>query len=110
MIQSDKSHLSHIVLQQLQNKQGVASVANGGVRGDDVGPGVAVGVQDESLPLDSPLIVAALSEALQSHHGSVPDSHGFVDNTAPSSANLREDRRKIKTLAIFPSLAALHNI
>ena len=103
-------NLSDVVLEQLEYKQGVASVVDGGVRGDDVGPGVAVGVQDEPLPLDGPFIVAALSEALQSHHGSVPDSHGFVDNTAPASANLREDRRKIKTLAIFPSPPALHNI
>ena len=103
MIQSDKSHLSHIVLQQLQNKQGVAPVVNGGVRGDDVGPGVAVGVQDEPLPLDGPLVVAALSEAFQSHHRAVSDSNSFVDETTAASANLKQERGEVNTLPISPS-------
>ena len=105
------SHLSHIVLQQLQHKQSVAPVVDGGVGGDDVGPGVAVGVQDVVLPLDGALVVAALPEALESHHRAVPHSHRLVDNTAPAPANLRQDRRKIKNSANFPqSQSALHNI
>merc|ERR550519_3099990 len=81
-------YLSRVVLQQLQDKQSVASVVDGGVGGDDVGPVVAVRVQDEPLPLDGPVVVAALSEAFQSHDGAVSDSHSLVDNTTSASANL----------------------
>ena len=84
------SDLSHIVLEQLQHKQSVAPVVDGGVGGDDVGPGVAVGVQDVVLPLDGALVVAALSEALEGHYGAISHSHSFVDNTAPTTANLHQ--------------------
>ena len=79
--------------------------------GDDVGPVVAVRVQDEPLPLDGPVVVAALSEAFQSHDGAVSDSHSLVDNTTPASANLKQDGRDKKSGNFArPGQAALQNI
>ena len=81
-------HLSDIVLQQLQNKEGEASVADGGVPGDDVVAGLAEGGEDVVLPLYGPVVVTSLSETLESHHRAVPHSHRLVDDTTTTSSDL----------------------
>ena len=86
-----KSHLSDVVLQQLQDKQTVSSVLDCGVAAHDVVAGLAVGVEDEALPLDGSVVVAALPETLESHDGAISDSHSLVDHTAPPSSHLDTD-------------------
>ena len=80
--------LSDVVLQQLQDKEGEAPVADGGVAGDDVVAGLAEGGEYVVLPLDGPVVVTPLPEALEGHHRPVPHGHRLVDHTAAAGTHL----------------------
>ena len=80
--------LSDVVLQELQDKEGEAPVGDGGVAGDDVVAGLAEGGEDVVLPLDGPVVVAPLPEALEGHHRAVPHGDRLVDHTAAAGSHL----------------------
>ena len=87
-------NLSDIVLKQLEDKECVALELEGVVERDDVGPGHGVPLEDEALPLHGALVTLATAETFHSDKSPVSDSNGFVDNTAPTNANL-QSRNKL---------------
>ena len=87
-----ESHLSDVEVEELHDQAVEAPVVDVGQAGDEVVLGVTESVHHEPLSLQSSLVVRARLVELQSHGGAVKDRDSTVDHTAPSLANLQQQR------------------